>query len=125
MKIVIGSDFHPSIIWTRSFQKHASFSEENERWYNSGGLPTNATLKNPFGVAVDSIGNIYIQVKSGYRMTAPKDCPPEIFELMLQCWTTEPDNRPTFQMICETIFKIWKKVKPNSYVTSDLQVKIR
>ena len=51
------------------------------------------------------------QVQSGYRMPAPKNCPPEIYELMLGCWHTEPENRPTFKMIYERIVTIWKEKK--------------
>lgn len=46
-------------------------------------------------------------------MPAPKICPSEIYELMCLCWHAEPESRPTFPMICETILNFWKKMKPN------------
>jgi len=34
------------------------------------------------------------QVYKGYRMPAPENCPPEIAELMNECWQEEPLKRP-------------------------------
>ncbi|KAM9343989.1 protein-tyrosine kinase 6b [Pholidichthys leucotaenia] len=39
------------------------------------------------------------QVKLGYRMPAPPKCPPFLYQIMLQCWSTEPADRPSFMTL--------------------------
>ena len=36
-------------------------------------------------------------VRQNYRMPPPKNCPDTLYEIMLNCWKHEPDNRPTFE----------------------------
>ncbi|KAL1489268.1 hypothetical protein ABEB36_014201 [Hypothenemus hampei] len=36
-------------------------------------------------------------VRGGGRLGKPKDCPRDLYELMLKCWQMEPDQRPTFK----------------------------
>ncbi|KAJ8026007.1 Fibroblast growth factor receptor [Holothuria leucospilota] len=43
------------------------------------------------------------QLRKGYRMEQPQNCPDDIYELMLTCWREEPNNRPTFQAIKEQL----------------------
>ena len=31
-----------------------------------------------------------------YRMPCPKDCPVKLHDMMLECWSQEPENRPSF-----------------------------
>jgi len=45
-------------------------------------------------------------LKSGTRLEKPENCSDSLYELMLQCWTTDPDDRPNFSDIC-------KKLDPN------------
>uniref|UniRef100_A0A672N1Z2 Tyrosine-protein kinase n=1 Tax=Sinocyclocheilus grahami TaxID=75366 RepID=A0A672N1Z2_SINGR len=45
-------------------------------------------------------GNEVIQmIESGERMSAPADCPPEMYNLMRKCWTYKPDERPGFSVV--------------------------
>ncbi|XP_016377602.1 tyrosine-protein kinase SYK-like isoform X2 [Sinocyclocheilus rhinocerous] len=45
-------------------------------------------------------GNEVIQmIESGERMSAPADCPPEMYDLMRKCWTYRPDERPGFSVV--------------------------
>ncbi|XP_008310872.1 tyrosine-protein kinase fynb isoform X1 [Cynoglossus semilaevis] len=39
------------------------------------------------------------QVERGYRMPCPQDCPVSLFELMLQCWKNNAEERPTFEYL--------------------------
>lgn len=36
------------------------------------------------------------KVTSGYRMSVPEECEPQVANLMLACWNFNPDERPSF-----------------------------
>ena len=40
-------------------------------------------------------------VKSGQHPTPPKDCSNVLGNVMLECWQTHPNSRPTFFDICK------------------------
>ena len=42
-------------------------------------------------------------VKSGQHPTPPKDCSDDLSSLMLECWQTQPNSRPTFFDICKSV----------------------
>ncbi|KAF7694529.1 tyrosine-protein kinase fynb isoform X2 [Silurus meridionalis] len=39
------------------------------------------------------------QVERGYRMQCPQDCPVSLYELMLQCWKQNAEERHTFEYL--------------------------
>jgi hypothetical protein len=39
------------------------------------------------------------QIQRGYRMPRHENCPDKIYDYMLRCWDSSPDNRPTFEVI--------------------------
>ena len=39
------------------------------------------------------------QVNNGYKMPKHKDCPDEVYSIMLKCWNLDPPNRPTFSYL--------------------------
>ena len=39
------------------------------------------------------------KVESGYRMEKPRDCPDPLYEMMLDCWKSKPEDRPTFETL--------------------------
>ncbi|XP_055679787.1 tyrosine-protein kinase Fer isoform X2 [Lutzomyia longipalpis] len=39
------------------------------------------------------------RIDAGYRMPAPEQTPPEMYRLMLRCWSYEPEARPHFDEI--------------------------
>lgn len=47
--------------------------------------------------------DIIDRVLLGYRLPIPKDCPEEIYSLMLACWNEKPEDRPNFTTIYQTI----------------------
>ncbi|XP_076770780.1 tyrosine-protein kinase Fer isoform X2 [Arvicanthis niloticus] len=50
------------------------------------------------------------QVERGYRMSAPQNCPEEIFTIMLKCWDYKPENRPKFNDLHKELTAIKKKI---------------
>lgn len=43
------------------------------------------------------------RIDTGYRMPAPENTPPEIYRLMLKCWSYEPESRPHFDEIFNAV----------------------
>ncbi|GAM20898.1 hypothetical protein SAMD00019534_040730 [Acytostelium subglobosum LB1] len=58
----------------------------------------------------------------GLRPTIPASCPPEYVELIQSCWAHEPNSRPTFASIVETLGNLKKRFAP---VSSTLPPHIR
>uniref|UniRef100_A0A8B9FIC8 Tyrosine-protein kinase n=1 Tax=Amazona collaria TaxID=241587 RepID=A0A8B9FIC8_9PSIT len=47
------------------------------------------------------LGHQVVQMlDKGYRLPQPKTCPAPLYELMLQCWSAEAGERPTFEALC-------------------------
>nr|KAF6366196.1 FER tyrosine kinase [Pipistrellus kuhlii] len=49
------------------------------------------------------------QVERGYRMSAPQNCPEEIFKIMVRCWDYKPENRPRFSDLQKELTTIKRK----------------
>ncbi|CAK6444417.1 unnamed protein product [Pipistrellus nathusii] len=49
------------------------------------------------------------QVERGYRMSAPQNCPEEIFKIMMRCWDYKPENRPRFSDLQKELTTIKRK----------------
>lgn len=43
--------------------------------------------------------DVFHKLESGYRMERPNGCPPEVYDLMRQCWHWQAQDRPTFKNI--------------------------
>lgn len=39
------------------------------------------------------------QVEHGYRMPCPPNCPDRLYDIMLECWHSDPMKRPTFETL--------------------------
>lgn len=53
------------------------------------------------GMVVDS--SFYNKIKSGYRMSKPEHAPHDVYEMMMKCWNSEPEKRPSFLGLSETV----------------------
>ena len=42
---------------------------------------------------------VMTQVTQGYHMPQPPGCPDPLYQMMLECWNTEPEKRPTFEYL--------------------------
>lgn len=43
--------------------------------------------------------DVYQQVTVGYRMSQPPNCPDFLYDIMLQCWSAKPADRPDFKSL--------------------------
>jgi len=39
------------------------------------------------------------QIERGYRMPCPEGCPQDLYEIMCECWHSDPSSRPTFDAL--------------------------
>lgn len=46
-------------------------------------------------------------LKKGYRLPAPPGCPHEIQQLMSECWSNDPAQRPCFRSLSQSVDAIW------------------
>ncbi|KFO26475.1 platelet-derived growth factor receptor alpha [Fukomys damarensis] len=53
------------------------------------------------GMMVDS--TFYNKIKSGYRMAKPDHATSEVYDIMMQCWNSEPEKRPSFYHLSEIV----------------------
>ncbi|XP_053366098.1 tyrosine-protein kinase SRK3 [Clarias gariepinus] len=42
-------------------------------------------------------------VQRGYRMAQPTECPPSLYEIMMLCWKSNPNERPTFMELQKSL----------------------
>ncbi|XP_054458592.1 platelet-derived growth factor receptor alpha [Anoplopoma fimbria] len=61
------------------------------------------------GMVVDS--SFYNKIKSGYRMAKPEHAPDDVYEMMMKCWNSEQEKRPTFLGLSESV----SSLLPSSY----------
>ncbi|KAM6986622.1 macrophage colony-stimulating factor 1 receptor 1-like [Aplochiton taeniatus] len=61
--------------------------------------------KSPYpNVVVDT--NFYKMIKDGRHMSQPDFAPSEMYDIMTQCWSLEPTDRPTFSTIAQLIYRL-------------------
>lgn len=48
-------------------------------------------------------------IDTGYRLPAPEKVPDTVYQLMLRCWEYNPDKRPTFQEVHQTLVNIGRQ----------------
>ncbi|KAJ8397520.1 hypothetical protein AAFF_G00437960 [Aldrovandia affinis] len=65
------------------------------------------------GMVVDS--SFYNKIKSGYRMAQPEHATSHVYEVMMRCWNSEPEKRPSFQSLSETVASLLPAEYKKSY----------
>uniref|UniRef100_H3AL18 receptor protein-tyrosine kinase n=1 Tax=Latimeria chalumnae TaxID=7897 RepID=H3AL18_LATCH len=65
------------------------------------------------GMMVDS--SFYNKIKSGYRMTKPEHATSEVYDIMVKCWNSEPDKRPSFVHLSDIVGNLLPKEYKKSY----------
>uniref|UniRef100_A0A3Q1D4T2 receptor protein-tyrosine kinase n=1 Tax=Amphiprion ocellaris TaxID=80972 RepID=A0A3Q1D4T2_AMPOC len=64
-------------------------------------------------------------VDEGYRLPPPMDCPATLYQLMLDCWQKERNNRPKFEQIVSILDKLIRNpgsLKITANTTSRYQI---
>ena len=49
------------------------------------------------------LAEVFLTYTEGERLPMPKDCPPEMWNLILSCWNEDPKTRPTFSELAEML----------------------
>lgn len=52
------------------------------------------------------LASVMSHLDGGYRMPPPEGCPPEVYALMQQAWQKEPDRRPSFKTMLDTLISL-------------------
>ncbi|XP_058051650.1 tyrosine-protein kinase receptor UFO isoform X1 [Ahaetulla prasina] len=55
---------------------------------------------------------IYDYLRQGNRLKQPIDCLDSLYELMMSCWTLNPRDRPTFEILSQELEKTLKSLPP-------------
>ncbi|KAM8940395.1 platelet-derived growth factor receptor alpha [Pelodytes ibericus] len=53
------------------------------------------------GMIVDA--SFYNKIKSGYRMAKPDHATHEVYDIMVKCWNSEPEKRPSFGHLSDIV----------------------
>eukprot|EP00117_Sycon_ciliatum_P015688 scpid31278/ scgid15434/ Fibroblast growth factor receptor 4; PFR4 len=67
--------------------------------------------------------NMLALLKAGHRMEEPPACPQHLYKMMQECWNHNPEQRPSFQELAETLDDLLEKAAKMSrgvdYLTVD------
>ncbi|KFB40033.1 tyrosine-protein kinase [Anopheles sinensis] len=57
------------------------------------------------GYPYPSVSNheLFAYLQGGKRLERPENCTPDVYELMLQCWREDPNERPSFMQISKQL----------------------
>ncbi|XP_057693667.1 tyrosine-protein kinase CSK-like isoform X2 [Corythoichthys intestinalis] len=53
-----------------------------------------------------NLKDVRILLEQGYRMPTPDGCPTEVYDVMKSCWQLDPDFRPTFESLKQSLLQI-------------------
>eukprot|EP00794_Sanderia_malayensis_P005386 gene5386-6059_t len=62
------------------------------------------------------VENLFELLKQGYRMEQPQGCSKEVYELFLQCWYKNPNDRPSFTDLCNKLQSLLEKLASLDYL---------
>ncbi|XP_067624151.1 vascular endothelial growth factor receptor 1 isoform X3 [Eurosta solidaginis] len=65
---------------------------------------------------MDPNQSLYLKLKDGYRMEKPPYANDELYDIMLECWSTNPESRPLFNVLEKYFARILGDDVTNHYV---------
>jgi fyn-related kinase len=60
-------------------------------------------------------GEVLAKVEQGYRMPIPPGAPEPLYQIMLDCWKADPDERPTFEYLRFTLEDYFVSAADSAY----------
>uniref|UniRef100_A0A0K2V482 receptor protein-tyrosine kinase n=1 Tax=Lepeophtheirus salmonis TaxID=72036 RepID=A0A0K2V482_LEPSM len=66
--------------------------------------------------SVPSIEKLFTLLKNGHRMEKPSACSPDVYSIMLECWESNPANRPSFTELIEQFDRILVFARESDYL---------
>ena len=91
-------DVYP-VRWTapESIRSH-NFTIKSDVW-SFGVLLTELVTKGRVPYSGMTNADVGTKVERGYRMESPAGCPRQVYEIIVQCWSADPADRPTFEFL--------------------------
>ncbi|XP_065357936.1 vascular endothelial growth factor receptor 1 isoform X3 [Calliphora vicina] len=65
---------------------------------------------------IDANQSLYLKLKDGYRMEKPPYANDDLYDIMLECWSTNPERRPLFNVLKERFAIMLGEEGTNHYV---------
>ncbi|KAL9923891.1 PDGF- and VEGF-receptor related isoform 2-T4 [Glossina fuscipes fuscipes] len=65
---------------------------------------------------MDPNQSLYLKLKDGYRMEKPPYANDDLYDIMLECWSTNPERRPLFNVLKEKFASMLGEEVTNHYV---------
>lgn len=62
------------------------------------------------------VEELFTLLKNGYRMECPINCPPKIYEVMLQCWSDIAKHRPSFSELYKKLDEMLSSETAQEYI---------
>jgi len=63
-----------------------------------------------------SVEEVYEWHKVGRRMERPHDCPESVYDVMRDCWSLKPADRPSWKMLVNALQSLYIEVQENVYL---------
>jgi len=83
---------------------YGTFSHKSDVWSYGVTLWEMYTFGElPYGEMAGA--QVIAYLERGERLLQPRDCPEDIYRIMLRCWCADPVNRPSFKDLYEIFMK--------------------
>lgn len=70
------------------------------------------------------LSQVYEMLESGYRMPCPDGCPQEVYDMMMKCWSWEPQDRPQFSNIHNWLNNVFSTTSVDEEVEKALEMQM-
>ena len=65
-----------------------------------------------------NIFEVQTKLKKGYRMPRPPGCPDSLYQIMMDCWKQDPEERPTFKFLMTHLERVGECNKKRMIICS-------